>query len=71
MGELFKYGMLKPPIMFVCLTRLLEQKDDESLVFLCKLLAESGKKLEVDIVSFYLRRMSITFFLNGATTICI
>ncbi|XP_033212487.1 uncharacterized protein LOC117170074 [Belonocnema kinseyi] len=47
MGELFKHGVLPPPMMIACLKRLLEQKDDDSLEFLHKLIVEFGEKLEI------------------------
>lgn len=51
MAELFKHGVLPPPMMLACMKRLLEQKDDDSSEFLHKLLLEYGEKLEIAEVS--------------------
>ncbi|GJQ70481.1 putative RNA binding protein [Trypoxylus dichotomus] len=45
-GELFKQQMLTVNIMMRCLTHLLENKEEESLECLCKLLSTIGKDLE-------------------------
>ncbi|XP_049821977.1 eukaryotic translation initiation factor 4 gamma 3 isoform X3 [Aethina tumida] len=45
-GELFKQQMLTVNIMIRCLSNLLENKDEESLECLCKLLTTIGKELE-------------------------
>ncbi|CAH1183097.1 unnamed protein product [Phaedon cochleariae] len=45
-GELFKQNMLTVNIMMRCLANLLENKDEESLECLCKLLTTIGKELE-------------------------
>jgi translation initiation factor 4G len=45
-GELFKQQMLTIKIMMRCLDNLLENKDEESLECLCKLLTTIGKELE-------------------------
>ncbi|XP_018568899.1 eukaryotic translation initiation factor 4 gamma 1 isoform X2 [Anoplophora glabripennis] len=45
-GELFKQNMLTVNIMMRCLANLLDNKDEESLECLCKLLTTVGKELE-------------------------
>ncbi|KAG5882340.1 hypothetical protein JTB14_037625 [Gonioctena quinquepunctata] len=45
-GELFKQKMLTVNIMMRCLNFLLDNKDEESLECLCKLLTTVGKELE-------------------------
>lgn len=45
-GELFKQQMLTVNIMLRCLNNLLNQRDEESLECLCKLLSTVGKDLE-------------------------
>ncbi|XP_063903275.1 eukaryotic translation initiation factor 4 gamma 1-like isoform X2 [Zophobas morio] len=45
-GELFKQQMLTTNIMMRCLDNLLDNKDEESLECLCKLLTTIGKELE-------------------------
>lgn len=45
-GELFKQQMLTVNIMLRCLNKLLDNKDEESLECLCKLLTTIGKELE-------------------------
>ncbi|KAJ8971141.1 hypothetical protein NQ314_000873 [Rhamnusium bicolor] len=45
-GELFKQNMLTVSIMQRCLKNLLDNKDEESLECLCKLLTTIGKELE-------------------------
>ncbi|CAH0558222.1 unnamed protein product [Brassicogethes aeneus] len=45
-GELFKQQMLTVNIMLRCLHNLLDNKDEESLECLCKLLTTIGKELE-------------------------
>nr|CAH7761946.1 unnamed protein product [Callosobruchus chinensis] len=45
-GELFKQNMLTVNIMLRCLTNLIDNKDEESLECLCKLLTTIGKELE-------------------------
>lgn len=48
LGELFKQNMLTVNIMMKCLENLLENKDEERLECLCKLLSTIGKELELD-----------------------
>ena len=45
-GEIYMKDLVKPKIMRMCLDSLLDQKDEESLVCLCKLLRTIGQKLE-------------------------
>ena len=50
-GELFKGGLLTPPIMHFCITTLLDasnitKPDDEKIQLLCKLLMSIGAKLD-------------------------
>ncbi|XP_025830115.1 eukaryotic translation initiation factor 4 gamma 3 isoform X2 [Agrilus planipennis] len=45
-GELYKQQMLTGNIMVRCILNLLEDKDEESLECLCKLLSTIGKELE-------------------------
>ncbi|RZC05037.1 eukaryotic translation initiation factor 4 gamma 3-like, partial [Asbolus verrucosus] len=55
-GELFKQQMLTIKIMMRCLDNLLENKDEESLECLCKLLTTIGKELEskkIDLSSIF------------------
>lgn len=55
-GELFKQQMLTAAIMKRCLQTLLENKDEESLECLCKLLTTVGKELEnknIDLSSIF------------------
>lgn len=47
-GELFKLKMLTEPIMHECVFKLLNNKDEESLECLCKLLRTIGKELDSD-----------------------
>lgn len=47
-GELFKQQMLTVKIMLRCVNILLENKDEDSLECLCKLLTTIGKDLEID-----------------------
>ena len=55
-GELFKQNMLTVGIMMRCLNILLDNKDEESLECLCKLLTTVGKEVEekkVDLSSIF------------------
>lgn len=55
-GELFKQSMLTLSIMVRCLYYLLENKDEESLECLCKLLTTIGKELEtkgIDLIPIF------------------
>lgn len=45
-GELFKISMLTVNIMNVCISCLIQHKDEESLECLCRLLTTIGRKLE-------------------------
>ncbi|XP_064459583.1 eukaryotic translation initiation factor 4 gamma 3-like isoform X2 [Ornithodoros turicata] len=45
-GELYNLNMLTAPIMYDCLRRLLNSKDEDSLECLCKLLITIGKELD-------------------------
>lgn len=49
-GELFKQNMLTVSIMIRCINILLENKDEDSLECLCKLLTTIGKDLETSDV---------------------
>lgn len=46
LGELFKQQMLTVNIMLRCINILLDNKDEDSLECLCKLLTTIGKDLE-------------------------
>ncbi|XP_063903280.1 eukaryotic translation initiation factor 4 gamma 3-like isoform X1 [Zophobas morio] len=48
-GELFKQQMLTTNIMMRCLDNLLDNKDEENLECLCKLLTTIGKELEREV----------------------
>ncbi|CAH1972490.1 unnamed protein product [Acanthoscelides obtectus] len=50
-GELFKQNMLTVKIMVRCLNNLIDNKDEESLECLCKLLTTIGKELETKNVN--------------------
>ncbi|XP_067006474.2 eukaryotic translation initiation factor 4 gamma 1 isoform X2 [Anabrus simplex] len=59
-GELFKLDMLTVNIMHRCIRQLLQDKDEESLECLCKLLTTIGKDLEVtksEDLSAYFKQM--------------
>ncbi|CAH1130191.1 unnamed protein product [Ceutorhynchus assimilis] len=62
-GELFKQQMLTASIMRRCLQTLLDNKDEESLECLCKLLTTVGKELEsknVELVTIFDEMKRIT-----------
>lgn len=45
-GEIYMKGLVKPNKMYLCVSELLESRDEEKLSCLCKLLQTIGKKLE-------------------------
>ncbi|XP_062860046.1 eukaryotic translation initiation factor 4 gamma 1-like [Trichomycterus rosablanca] len=48
MGELYKQKMLTDQFIYRCITKLLENNNEESLESLCKLLSTAGKDLDLD-----------------------